>query len=122
MREEKKYNYLEEYREDSFAKKHNLDPIVFNDGNIAQVEFISEVEGWDQSKIDRLAGSDGHIKFRKCLVKCPKHNEFFQLLEDDPRPWTYNCRLCITEEIGRVVSARYIRDTAYWKSVRGGNK
>lgn len=122
MTEEKKYNYLEDYREDRLANRYNLEPIVFKDSNIGKVEVLDEVKGWDQSKIDRLVGTSGSIKYHKYLVKCPKHNEFFQLIEDDPRPWSYNCRLCITEEIGRVVSARYIRDTAYWKSVRGGNK
>ena len=118
QREEKNSSYLDEYREDAFAKRHNLEPIIFDDNNIAQVEFISEVEGWDQSKIDKFAGLKGSVKFRKCLVKCPKHNEFFQLLEDDPRPWTYNCYHCVTDEINRVVMGRFIRDEAFWKRRR----
>lgn len=115
-------SYLDEYREDRIAQRYNLEPIVFNDANIGQVEMLEEVKGWDQSKIDKFAGTNGSIKYRKCLVKCPKHNEFFQLLEDDPRPWTFNCRHCITEEIDRVVSARFIRDTAFWKKTRGNHK
>ena len=120
--EEKPYNYLDEYRTDSFAERYMLEPVVLNENNICQVEMLEEVRGWDQSVIDGYAGKAtgmrNHISFHKFLVKCPKHGEFFQLIEDDPRPWSYNCRHCITDEINRVGSERYVRDSAFWKSRR----
>lgn len=121
--EEKPYNYLDEYRTDGFAERYMLEPIVLNENNICQVEMLEEVEGWDQGVIDGYAGKAtgkrNHISFHKFLVKCPKHGEFFQLIEDEPRPWSYRCRHCITDEIDRVGSARYVRDSAFWKSRRG---
>lgn len=112
-------NYLADYREDRFADRHLLEPILFNESNIAQVEIISEVQGWNQSVIDRYAGNRRGISYHKYLVKCPKHEEFFQLIEDEPRPWSYKCRCCITDEIDRVINARFIRDSDFWRSMRG---
>ena len=117
-RKEENYNYLSDYREDRFAESHGIDPITFNDGNVAKIEILQEVRGWDQSKIDGKFGKGSTVRFHKYLVKCPKHGEFFTLIEDDPRPWSYQCYHCITDEINRVGSARYIRDSAFWKSRR----
>ena len=119
-RKEENYNYLSDYREDRFAESHGIDPITFNDGNVAKIEILQEVRGWDQSKIDGKFGKGSTVRFHKYLVKCPKHGEFFTLIEDDPRPWSYQCYHCVTEEIDKVISARFIRDSAYWKARRTG--
>ena len=111
---EDRYNYLEAYRRDAFAEPRFLEPIVFNDNNVKKVEILDEVKGWDQSKIDRLVGTKGSVRYHKYLVKCAKHNEFFQLIEDDPKPWSYRCYHCVTDEMNRVLQARMRRD-ADWK-------
>lgn len=117
-RESRLYNYLDEYREDRFAQRYNLEPILFNENNVATVEILQEVEGWDQSRIDSYAGNTGSIRYHKYLVKCPRHDEFFQLIEDEPRPWSYRCYHCVTDEIDRVVSSRFLRDRTYLRASR----
>ena len=113
MEAERKYNYLDVYRRDAVAERYMLEPIVINWSNIQKVEILDEVKGWDQSKLDRFAGTPGNVKFRKCLVKCTKHQEFFQLMEDEPGEWTWRCRHCVTEEINRVLGERFLRDRQY---------
>ena len=101
-----KYEGLEAYRKDQFAEERFWEPIVINENSIAKIEILEEVKNWDQSKIDKYAGTSRSIKYHKYLVKCPKHNEFFQLIEDDPKPWSYNCFHCTSEEMNRVLQLR----------------
>lgn len=118
MANERPYNYLDAYRRDAFAEKRFLEPIVFDWTRVSEVEVIDEVKDWDQSKIDSFAGKKGNVSYHKYLVNCPNHGYFKTLIEDEPKPWSYHCRQCITDEMERVRNLRFHRDREYLDGAR----
>lgn len=111
---EKKYNYLDEYMNDTYAEVRGLEPIVFDMSRVSNITPLEEVEGWADSPMGKAALKMG-LKVHKYIVSCPnpRHSMFKTLLPDYPQDWSYRCPHCITEEMVRVDSLRtrrYLED------------
>ena len=109
-REEKPYNYLEEYLTDGYADITGEQPIVFDWSNVHKVEPIEEVSFVHPEKAE--ASRKRGMPVMKALVSCtnPKHGYFHQVMKDPPTDMDFWCYHCITEEIDRVIGLRAARD------------
>ena len=109
-REEKPYNYLEEYLTDGYADITGEQPIVFDWSNVCTVEPIEEVPFVHPEKAE--ASRKRGMPVLKAHVVCPnpRHGHFNQVMKDPPNDRDFKCYHCITEEIDRVIGLRAARD------------
>ena len=108
---EKRYNYLDAFRTDPYAERRGLTPIVFDWNRVSEVSILREIEGWENSPMGLKSKSLG-LRVHKYEVQCPNpdHDVFRMLLPDEPKPWSYKCYHCITDEMNRVMNERFRRD------------
>lgn len=98
-----------------------LEPIVFNWGNVCDVDLIEEDKNILCPSKDRWKEM-GYV-FSKWLVHCPVHSEqmgnFKVLFFEVPKNQQLGkCPHCITDEINRVIRERTIRDEKLRKERR----
>lgn len=110
--EDKPYNYLDEFKVDSWARQHMEEEIVMDWGNVPRVRNVEIVEKWDKSELAQTMKKDGR-RYMKVLVECPTHGYHYKVMSDPPIPSDCWCDKCITEEIDKVLSARAVRDAEY---------
>lgn len=110
-REEKPYNYLEEYLTDSYADVTGEQPIVFDWSRINELDLIERDEKWDTSPQAKRSLKLG-FPVQRVFVRCPnpKHDCFYQVMQDPDTDRDHKCYHCVTEEIDRIINLRAARD------------
>ena len=114
---EKVYNYLEALETDKWARERMEEPIEFDWNRISTVKRLEIDESWDSSRLalDSLKRKEGYMRV---VVQCPnpKHNIFKMVMHENPTERELKCPCCITEEMDRILSLRFIRDMKARKS------
>ena len=104
----------------------DLEPIVFNWGNVCDVDLIEEDKNILCPSKDKWIAK-GYV-FHKWLVDCPVHTErlggYFKVLffEVPKNKQLGKCPHCITDEIDRVIRERAIRAERIRKAKREEDK
>lgn len=123
MEQERTYNFLEEYEVDKWADKHMQDPIVFNWGNVCEVEPIEKDPAFFDTPLYEMAKKRGMV-VERWLVRCPIHGERKQAIvfDNPPNRIADKCDKCITAELNRVENLRCLRMIAWKKEMANDNR
>ena len=109
--EDRPYNYLEEYLTDAYAEARLETPIVFDWSRINTLDLIERDEKWDDSQEAKRSLKLG-FPVQRVFVRCPnpKHDCFYQVMQDPDTDRDHKCYHCVTEEIDRIIGLRAARD------------
>lgn len=113
------YNYLKPYEIDKWARDRMEDPIEFDWGRVSELDAIETDEKWFDSPMCKASLAKGY-RYQKVLVVCPnpEHGTFNTIMNDPPNERDLKCPHCITKEMNRILSLRYLRDEENRKNAK----